>query len=269
MSSFADAATSPMTLTTTSSNKGSSITTTSRVPSPISDLPQGKIEKLQRKLNRTDKKFKEFDPQKYERDKSRVVRSPQSEVVQLSKTSADAFKLPRELTALSKQQVDFTEMEEIRLNGPKSTETRQSRKTETPRDSSPSKLRALSPSKIREMRESNLSRSKTRYLDSSLSYKSDSALMESPIFRRSHGSEIGRKPWDAPMTQLEERQYKHHVPKQTHRRVKQKQTTDSNFAVGYIHYAIASQFTYMYLCFGFRITSLYFISYNSHKLNLL
>lgn len=232
MTSFADVATSPMTRTTTSSNKSSSVTTLSRVPSPISELPHQKIEKLQRKLGRPEKKFKEYDQQKYEREKRRS--SPQSEVIQLSKTPADAFTLPRETTVLSRQQVDFAEMEEIRLKGPKSPHSRQNRRLEN-RDTSPAKLRALSPSKLREVRESNLSRTKTRYLDSSLSYKSDSALMESPLFRGGRGQAteaLVRRPWDAPVTQLEERQYKHHVPKPVPRKLnKQKQAPDANFGV--------------------------------------
>lgn len=215
----------------------------SRVPSPISELPYQKIEKLQRKLTRPEKKFKEFDPQKYEREKLRNTKSPQSEVVQLSKTPADAFTLPREPTGLSKRQVDFAEMEEIRLKGPKSPEkapSRRSRRLDT-RESmvSPAKLRDLqySPTKSRD---TNLSRSKSRFLDSSLSYKSDTILMESPLFRGSSRSNVadhlGKKPWDSPVSQTDERQYKHHVPRQPPKKFyKQKsQVPETNLGVGFL-----------------------------------
>lgn len=221
----------------------------SRVPSPIAEIPRQKIEKLQRKLTRPEKKFKEFDPQKYEREKLRTMKSPVSEVVQLSKTPADAFTLPREPTIFSKKQVDFSEMEEIRLKGPKSPEklSRLSR-----HESSPTKIRELSPTKSREHhRDSNISRSKTRSVDSSMSFKSDSVLMESPLFKgsRNHVTEsLSKRPWDAPVTQAEERQYRRQVPKQLPRKYnKPNQISDTNFGVCFYMHGVLVLFFYFVL----------------------
>lgn len=229
MTTFADAATSPMTLTTTSSNKSSSITTLSRAPSPVQEIVNRKFE---RKKIKPEKKFKEFDPQKYEREKLRSSTTPVSEVVQLSRTPADAFILPHETTGLSRKHVDFSEMEEIRLKGPRSPEklSRLSRHRES-RESSPSKMREPSPNKLRE---AGSYRSRHRYLDSSLSIKSDITLMESPLFRGSKRNTLSEKvnrPPETPYT--DDRQYSHHVPKQQPRKYNagKQQVTDSNFGV--------------------------------------
>ncbi|XP_052792899.1 uncharacterized protein LOC128226856 isoform X2 [Mya arenaria] len=235
---YADAGTSPMTLTTASTNS-SSVTTSSRVPSPISELPRNKIEKLQRKLSRPEKKFREFDPMKFERDKLRSSKSPVSEVVQLSRSSADSFILPREPTGLSKKHVDFSEMEEIRLKGPKSPEklSRQSRHRES-REASPTRTRhkdSLSPFKDH-MRDLNHSRSRHRFLDSQLSHKSDSAiLMESPLFRGSRSTAmtelLSRPSPDTPLALVDDRHYKHHVPKHQARKYKTGTLTETNFGL--------------------------------------
>ncbi|KAL4228163.1 Ultraviolet-B receptor uvr8 [Mactra antiquata] len=232
MTSFADAATSPMTLTTTSSSKSSSITTLSRVPSPIGELAYRKHEKVSRRKARPEKKFKEFDPQKYEREKLRSSTTPVSEVVQLSRTPADAFILPREPTGLSKKHVDFAEMEEIRLRGPRSPEklSRLSRYKEN-RDSSPTKFRVTSPDKYRD---TVASRSRHRYVDSSLSIKSDSAiLMESPLFKGSRKHVVTEMGHRTPLETVygDERQYKHHVPKQQPRKYIKPQLSESNFGL--------------------------------------
>ncbi|XP_045216677.2 bifunctional serine/threonine-protein kinase/NEDD4-like E3 ubiquitin-protein ligase isoform X2 [Mercenaria mercenaria] len=240
MTSYADAATSPMTLTTTtSSTKSSSVTTLSRVPSPVSEIANKKFDKIMKKRIKPEKKFKEFDPQKYEREKLRSSTTPVSEVVQLSKTPADAFILPRETTGLSRKHVDFSEMEEIRLKGPRSPEklSRLSRHKES-REPSPSKFRELSPSKFREpspikLRESGSKLSRHRYLDTSLSLKSDITFMESPLFRSSKKHTLVEKAPRLPETPYtDERQYTHHVPKQQPRKYnKQPQVTDSNFGL--------------------------------------
>ncbi|XP_052270574.1 uncharacterized protein LOC127871561 isoform X2 [Dreissena polymorpha] len=242
MMSYADAATSPMTLTTTSTNT-SSVTTSSRIPSPIAELPHQKIEKLHRKLSRPEKKFKEFDTQKYEREKLRSARSPVSEVVQLSRSSADSFILPREPTGISRKQVDFSEMEEIRLKGPKSPEklSRLSRHSRQGREYSPRSRMADSTSPLRfkdGLREINQSRSRHRYLDSQLSTKSDSVIfMESPLFRGSKSNAMAelnlKNPYDPSLMGLhEERQYKHHVPKNHPRRYnKGNNVAETNFGL--------------------------------------
>lgn len=214
MTSFADAATSPMTLTTTSSNKSSSVTNSSRVPSPIPELKRLE-ERTRKKRTRPEKKFKEFDPQKYEREKLRSSVTPVSEIVQLSRTPADSFILPHETTGLSKKHVDFSEMEEIRLKGPRSPE-KLSRASRHSRESSPTKMREPSPVKFREI---GPSKSRYRYLDSSLSSKSEMALMESPLFRGSKRNtllETGHK--SLPTIPMDDRQYKHHVPRQQPRK---------------------------------------------------
>lgn len=244
-SSYADAACSPMTLTTTSSNNSSSITTLSRVPSPVQEMfPMGMHMgmnmnmnmnmKFRKKPKRPEKKFKEFDPQKYEREKMRNNTPVVSEVVQLSKTPADSFILPREPTGFSKKHVDFSEMEEIRLKGPRSPEklSRLSKHRDF-RESSPMKSRDGSPAKLEPL----TSKSRMmRYVDSSCSFKSDSALMESPIFR-------GRRPAALleqhkrvlnSLSLEDERQYKHHVPKHLPRKYQHNsrdRSMDPNFGV--------------------------------------
>lgn len=246
MMSYADAATSPMTLTTaTSSSAASSVTTLSRVPSPVPELINKKIDKYERKKRRPEKKFKEFDPQKYERDKLRSSTTPVTEVVQLSKTSADAFILPRETTGLSRQHVDFSEMEEIRLNGPRSSEklSRLSRHIDS-RESNPIKLRAPSPGRFRD---AGLGHSRHKYLDSSLSYKNDITLMESPLFRgsrKTHLTEKVYRPGEASPT--DERQYSHHVPKQMPRKYSKQQVAESNFGVSGFYFIIVRFVVNMY-----------------------
>jgi hypothetical protein len=231
MTSYADAATSPMTLTTTSSNTSSSVTTLSRVPSPIQEITNRKFDKLMKKQIKPEKKFKEFDPQKYEREKLRSSTTPVSEVVQLSRTPANAFTLPHETTGLSRKHVDFSEMEEIRLKGPRSPEklSRLSRHRES-RESSPTKFREPSPSKLRE----SVNRSRHKYLDSSLSFKSELTLMESPLFKGSKKNSLLERVARVPETPyMDERQYTHHVPKQQPRKYTNQppQVTESNFGV--------------------------------------
>ncbi|XP_060563463.1 X-linked retinitis pigmentosa GTPase regulator-like isoform X2 [Ruditapes philippinarum] len=231
MTSYADAATSPMTLTTTSSNTSSSVTTLSRVPSPVQEITNRKFDKLMNKQIKPEKKFKEFDPQKYEREKLRSSTTPVSEVVQLSRTPANAFTLPHETTGLSRKHVDFSEMEEIRLKGPRSPEklSRLSRHRES-RESSPTKFREPSPSKLRE----SVNRSRHKYLDSSLSFKSELTLMESPLFKGSKKNSLLERVARVPETPyMDERQYTHHVPKQQPRKYTNQppQVTESNFGL--------------------------------------
>ena len=230
MTTYADAATSPMTLTTTSTNstKSSSITTLSRVPSPLHEIPHHRPLKT---ILKQEKKFKEFDPQKFERERLRNYTPAISEVVQFSKSPADAFTLPHEPTGLSKKHVDFAEMEEIRLKGPKFPGRHyKSNKYKPPRTSSPMKFRETSPGQLRE---GTQSKSRLRHMESVLSWKSDSALMESPLFKGSRQnaiSEYGRKPWDSILIE-EDRQYKHHVPKHPPRQYIKSKPTDVNFGV--------------------------------------
>ena len=262
--SHADVATSPMTLTTTTgtSTKTSSVTTaSSRVPSPISELPRHKIEKLSRRMSRPDKKFKELDPQRYERDRTQSSRSPFSEVVQLSKSSAESFALPRTPTGLSKHHVDFTEMEEIRLKGPKSPEklSRLSRHKES-REASPGRRSKDSGSPLKEhLRDLNQSRSRHRFLDTQLSNKSDSAiLMESPLFRgsRSHAMMelLSRTPGDTPLALVDDRHYKHHVPKQqpSRRSNRPSKLTETNFGVCSFVYLFVRSFALLVLYLQFN-----------------
>ena len=234
--SYVDAATSPMTLSSTTGSKNSSVYSQSRVPSPILDLPTN-IKPIKRKPER---RFKEFDPLKPERTK--IFTPPVSEIVQVSKTSADAFTLPREPTQVAQKHVDFSELEESRLSfGNRSPEklSRLSRHSRELRDPYSPKL-SPSPTKFKDhldrfdkFRDLSPVRSRLRHIDSSLSFKSDSVLMDSPLFKsaRNNTTLQAKKPWFSSETEEEERQYKHHVPKQIPRKYATPRQAENNFAV--------------------------------------
>ena len=230
--SYADAATSPMTLSTTTGSKSSSQYSHSRVPTPVLELPKT--------IKPVKRRYKEFEPTKYEKPK--VFSQPIAEIVQVSKTSADAFTLPREPTQITRKHVDFSELEESRLSsGWRSAEmfSRLSNKNRDLRDQYSPNL-GHSPTRLKEtyekfnrLRDLSPVRSRLRHIDNSLAFKSESVLMDSPLFKSNRNSNTNNQPkvsWCS-TEQEEERQYKHHVPKQIQRKYSRPKQGDSNFSV--------------------------------------
>ena len=236
MTSYADAATSPMTLSSTTGSKSSSMYSQSRVPTPVFELPKN-IKPVKRHPER---RYKEYEPIKHEKPK--VFSQPVAEIVQVSKTSADAFTLPREPTQVAQKHVDFSELEESRLtSGWRSAEimSRLSNRHKDIREPYSPNL-SYSPTRLKDSfekfdRSRDLSpvRTRMRHVDNSVAFKSDSVLMDSPLFKSKRNCNTGIQPkvsWCS-TEQEEERQYRHHVPKQIQRKYNRPSQADSNFAV--------------------------------------
>ena len=234
--SCVDAATSPMTLSTTTGSHSSSMYSQSRVPSPVPEL----ITTFRPARRKQDRRFREFDPLKFERTK--VFTLPVSETIQVSKTSADAFTLPREPTQVAQKHVDFSELEESRFSpGTKSPEklsrlsrhSRDSKESYTPKlSNTPTRLKDRLE-RLEKLRDLTPVRSRQRHIDSNLSHNSDSILMDSPLFKSSRNDSLTiqpKKPWNSLDPEVE-RQYRHHVPKPIPRKYEKQKQSDSNFAV--------------------------------------
>ena len=236
VSSYVDAATSPMTLSTTTGSKTSSMNSQSRVPSPVPDL----LPNFRPIWRKQERRYREYDPLRYERTK--VFTLPVSETIQVSKTSADAFTLPREPTQITQKHVDFSELEESRFSpGTKSPEklsrlsrySRDSKDSYTPKlSNTPTRLKDRLE-KLEKLRDLTPVRSRLRHLDSNVSHNSDSILMDSPLFKSSRTNSLTNqsKKQGNSLEVEEERQYKHHVPKQMPRKYEKYKQADSNFAV--------------------------------------
>ena len=236
VSSYVDAATSPMTLSTTTGSKTSSMNSQSRVPSPVPDL----LPNFRPVWRKQDRRYREYDPLRYERTK--VFTLPVSETIQVSKTSVDAFTLPREPTQITQKHVDFSELEESRFSpGTKSPEklsrlsrySRDSKDSYTPKlSNTPTRLKDRLE-KLEKLRDLTPVRSRLRHLDSNFSHNSDSILMDSPLFKSSRTNSLTNqsKKQGNSLELEDERQYKHHVPKQMPRKYEKHKLADSNFAV--------------------------------------